>query len=296
MIFVQNPVQVADYSPGSVYGPRLLPNFELVWLLRGSAQLCTEILDADGQHRGTESQLLRPGTVALSRQGNRDCYRWDTAGPSRHAYVHFELLDAGHLGTPASWPSVRTLADAPVLEGLCDYLLELAGQPSAQSKRRSDQIVQLVLDLFVSGPHRSDREEVPAPVGRMSEYVARLWATDGQRQVPVSDLAASAHVSIGYLHRTFKHAYGCGPSRALELIRLSQAATALQRSNDTISEIAARSGFCNPYHFSRRFHQTYGAPPKAFRCRQPLTDPLWPVRDAQLLAVARMLLRASDEL
>lgn len=295
-IFVRNPVQVADYLPGSTYGPRLLPNYELVWLLRGSAELHTELLDREGRRRATESHLLRPGTVALSRQGNRDCYQWDTSCTSRHAYVHFELLDPGHLGRSEDWPSVQTLADVPVLGGLCDYLLELASQRSERSKRRSDQIVQLVLDLFVSGPHPSDRDELPDVVRRMGDYVARQWIREGQQLIPVTELAAAAHVSVGYLHRTFKRLYGCGPSRALELIRLSQGATALQRSNATITEIASRCGYSNPYHFSRRFHQTYGAPPNAFRRGQSLTDPLWPVRDAQLVALGRHLLRSLDGL
>ncbi|MDN5726867.1 MAG: helix-turn-helix transcriptional regulator, partial [Propionibacteriales bacterium] len=125
---------------------------------------------------------------------------------------------------------------------------------------------------------------------------AACWATAGVSRVPVAELARAAHVSAGHLHRTFRQAFGCGPARALELVRLARAATALQRSNTTISDVAAAHGFANPYHFSRRFAHTYGSPPHAFRTREPLTDPMWPLRETQLLAVAAPLLSQVNDL
>ena len=125
-------------------------------------------------------------------------------------------------------------------------------------------------------------------------HVWSVWRAEGLRIVPTEELAAAANVSTGHLHHLFRTRYRCGPARALELIRLAQAAAALQRSNASVSEVAGTCGFANPYHFSRRFARTYGSPPGRFRQVEQLTDSLWPVREAGLLPLAKVLLRHGE--
>lgn len=58
---------LAYYAPGASYGPRTLTDFELVWLLTGSAQW----------HGGPERArlLLRPGDLLLIPPGTCDEFR-----------------------------------------------------------------------------------------------------------------------------------------------------------------------------------------------------------------------------
>ncbi|HET6742123.1 MAG TPA: helix-turn-helix domain-containing protein [Kribbella sp.] len=291
-ISVNSVVQVADYAPGATYGPRWLPNFELLWLLHGSALWRTEVYDDAGVHQVTVEEELRPGTVALARRGNRDAYIWDCDHWSRHAYVHFQIEDFGGLGTPSSWPSVRSRSDPGLLDELCTYLLDLAGVPESVPGH-SDRLVATMLEVFVGAPVGPSREEMPDGVRRMVDHVATVWARRGPRIISVPELAAAANLSAGHLHRLFRERYGCGPAYALDLIRLARAATALLRTNATIAEIASDGGYSNPYHFSRRFSLAYGEPPGTFRRRRQLSDPLAPVREAGLLPVTRRLLEAA---
>src|SRR5690348_16549481 len=58
---------MVDYPPGATYGPRTLTDFELVWLLRGSARWRC--------HSPDSHQLdLEPGSLLLARPGMRDSY------------------------------------------------------------------------------------------------------------------------------------------------------------------------------------------------------------------------------
>lgn len=285
-------VQIADYAPGSRYGPRWLPNFELLWILHGSALWRTELYDDAGVRQATVEHELRPGTVALARRGNRDAYIWDCDHRSRHAYVHFQIDDFGGLGAPSSWPAVRSMSDPGLLEELCTYLLDLTGEPSPV-RGHSDRLVATMLEVFVSAPAGPSRAEMPEPVRRLVDHVATVWARSGPRIVSVPELAAAANLSAGHLHRLFRERYGCGPAYALDLIRLARAATALLRTNATIGEIAFDCGYSNPYHFSRRFTLAYSDPPGTFRRRRQLSDPLAPVREAGLLPLARRLLEAA---
>jgi len=293
VIRVNSLVQVADYAPGATYGPRRLVNFELLWILHGSALWRTDVYDDNGVWQATVEEELRSGSVALSRRGDRDAYIWDCDRSSRHAYVHFDIDDVGSLGDPSSWPSVRSMSDPALLEELCGYLLDLAGDQSPSARGHSDRLVATLLEVFLSAPAGRSGAELPDGVRQVVDHVAAAWSRRGPRIIPVPELAAAAHLSTGHLHRIFRNSFGCGPAYALDLIRVAWAATALLRTNATIAEIAAEFGYSNPFHFSRRFSLVYGEPPGIFRRRRQLSDPLSPVREAGLLPLARRLFDAT---
>ena len=235
---------------------------------------------------------LRPGTLLLAPSGATDSFRWDAEHPTRHAFAHLRVDDLGPLPDPSGWPLTRDLTAFPVLDGLCRYLVDLAVQPEAVAWRRSDQLLALLLDLFVRGPlTAAAAPAVPPLVAAAVETARRIWRTEGVRLVEVDELARAANVSVGHLHRTFRRHHGCGPARALELVRLSRAAVMVQRSNASLTEVAAATGFANAYHLSRRFRAAYGVPPGTYRRTRPDADPLEPVRDAGLVVVATMLAR-----
>jgi len=279
-------VQVVDYAPAATFGPRRLRDYEFVWVLRGSASWTVD----DGTDRAPKSARLVPGTLALSRLGTVDSYHWAADRKSTHAWVHFDLADPASLPDPASWPTTRSLVDNPVLSGLCDYLVDLGTRPSAAARRRTDELVALLLDLFVTGPLADDGPVLPPHVDAAVSHVRVRWENDGLCIVDVADLAAAARVSAGHLFRTFRSAYGCGPARALELVRLSRAAVALQRSNAPLAEVARHTGFANAYHLSRRFALTYGVPPGAYRRDRAGEDPYAPLGSAGLRHLARVLM------
>ena len=282
-------VQVVDYQPGSSFGPRELHDFEFLWLLQGSAVWTVHRGCATRAARPDRPVTLRPGTLLLAPAGALDSFRWDADVVSRHAWAHFRVADPGPLPDPAGWPVVRDLAGAPVLAGLCRYLEDLGAQPSEAARARSDQLLALLLDLFVRGPFDETADPVPELVAVAVEAVRRTWAADGVRLVEVDELAAAACVSAGHLFRVFRQHFGCGPARVLELVRLSRAAVLLQRSNASLAEVADATGFANAYHLSRRFRAAYGVPPGAYRRRHATDDPVAPLRAAGLLPLARVL-------
>lgn len=280
-------VQLADYRPGDSFGPRRLHDHEFVWLVRGSAVWTVTDAEVTTEHR------LTPGQVALARSGTVDSYQWDQRRPSTHAYVHFSLDRPAGLPPPADWPAVHGWAGQPLLEGLCRYLVELSGLDSPAARSRTDELLGLLLDVFVTGPLPDRQAALPPALAALADHVQSRWSADlaGPAALDITELSAAAHVSPGHLFRLFREAYGCGPARALELVRLASAATSLQRSNATIAEVARACGFANPYHFSRRFSSAYGSPPGAYRRLGAGPDAWAPVRAAGLLPLAHAILR-----
>jgi AraC family transcriptional regulator len=282
-------VQLVDYPPGSRFGPRTLEDYEFLWILAGSAVWTLHHREPAATLRASAPVTLRPGMLLLAPAGAVDSFTWDPERSTRHAWAHFRVQDDGPLPAPDTWPLVRSMSAAPVLDGLCSYLIGLGSQPSPASRQRSDQLLSLLLDLFVRGPLEEHVPTEPTAVIAAARAASAIWAAEGVRLVEVHELAAAAHVSPGHLYRVFRQRYGCGPARALELIRLSRAAVMVQRSNASLAEVAAGSGFANAYHLSRRFREAYGTPPSTYRRSQPSTDPMAPVLSAGLQPFARLL-------
>lgn len=282
--------QIADYPSGAAFGPRRVPDFELIWLLRGSAVWSRQDLDADGRLGSQQQVQLQPGLLALARRGSLDHFSWDPDQPSRHAFIHFSVLDPGSLVQAQPWAAVRDLGELPVLAGLCGYLLDLSGLGPEAAWERTDHVIGLIVDIMIAGPGPNRVDQWPPTLIDMIDFVRLSWTQDGMRIIEVGELATAAHVSPGQVHRLMRARFAMGPRHALELIRLARAAISLQRSNAPLTAIARDTGFTNPYHFSRRFSAAYGCPPGAFRRQTELGDPLGPIRRARLSALAQRLL------
>jgi AraC family transcriptional regulator len=275
---------VAVYPPGATFGPRRLPDFEFVWLLQGTAEWrCGHI-----------SISLRPGSLLLARPGMVDSIVWDPTRGTRHAYLHFRVdSEPPWLPDLPFWPLVRALPDGDPLRPLLRYLLDLGEDPSRDHRRSVQEVLRLLLTLFVLGPLPDPGgEPLPPHLGTLLEYVRHAWSPPAPtRPLSLRELAGGACVSAGYLSRVFRRHYGTGPVAAFELLRLARAATLLARSNLSVAEVARDCGFANPYHFSRRFHRTYGQPPGRYRHATTRVEPNEPLARAGLLALSDRIWR-----
>ena len=269
---------VAVYPPGATFGPRRLPDFEFVWLLQGTAEWRYD----------QGSIALTPNALLLGRPGIQDAFLWDRRRPTRHAYLHFKLDgELPELPDPARWPLVRILPDDDPLRPLLRYLLALGEDRTGRHHQTVQEVLRLLLTLFVAGP-LPDRDRQPSPphLDVLLDYVRRAWSPPAPtRRLSLDELAAGACVSAGYLSRLFRHHYGIGPVAAFELLRLARAATLLTRSNLSVAAVADDCGFANPYHFSRRFRRAYGQPPGRYRRLAGRQEPTEPLEQAGLAAV-----------
>ena len=268
---------VAHYPPGATWGPRVLTDFELVWILSGSAVWTVQ--PPGGERRDV---LLAPGSLALSRPGVVESYTWDPLRHSAHAFVHLEIDDPALLAPLDTWPLTCSLKAHPVLAGLCDHLVALAPLHGSRADLRTRELLALLVDLVVTGPLPTRGSAIHAPVVAAAlDAVRAHWAAHGLTILSVGEVATAVGVSAGHLGREFHARFHIGIAGALELVRLGSAAVTLQRTNLTLDQVGRAAGYADAYHFSRRFSRAYGMPPGRFR-RQPDGDPMGPVERAGL--------------
>ncbi|MER5795706.1 AraC family transcriptional regulator [Streptomyces sp. NPDC001980] len=269
---------VADYPPGSVFGPRDAGSYEFVWLLHGSAYwVCGDL-----------TVPLGPSTLLLVRPGMRDTFHWDAHRPTRHAYTHFRLPTAPGDTEPTDdtgWPVVRDLTGrGDPMATLCQYLLTLGATRPPGWERHAEETLRLLLFTFVHGTGPSPTA-LPEPLLAMMTAVRRHWSDGVARPLPLERLAQAAGVSESTLSRICRRHLGVSPVAGLERLRLARAEPLLWLSNLSLRAIAVRCGFPDAYHFSRRFRAVYGMSPSAFRKVPPESAPPSPVTDGALSAL-----------
>ncbi|HVX46486.1 MAG TPA: helix-turn-helix transcriptional regulator [Mycobacteriales bacterium] len=240
------------YPPGATFGPRTLADFELVWLLRGSARWSC----------GPTVRELVPGSLLFLRPGMRDEFAWDPVRTTEHAYVHFTMRHAG-----ADWPLLRQLTADDPSAGLFRYLLWLVSAAPAHWEVRANETLGLLLAVHGTGPlpGGDDLSPLPPAIEAVAAALRDSWAAGPTDPWTLPELAAAGSVSTVHLSRLFRQRFGIGPVAAVELLRLSRAETLLARSNLPVATVGEQCGFGDPYHFSRRFRAVYGVAPRDFR-------------------------------
>ena len=256
----------AIYPPGATFGPRVLGDWEFVWMIEG-----------DALYRCDEKEIEVPaGAILLSRPGSRDFFRWDTKIRTRHAYAHFRVLQLPSRWPAISrWPQLRVLPEGDALRPLFSRLLQRAA--STRSDHFASQecrfILSQMLTVFVGGA--TSNENAASPQARevfWPDAVKRAWhiiatraAAGNHDDFSLPILARESLTTPEHLCRAFRAATGFSPMQAWRLARLDRALVLLARSNFSVGEIAHLCGFASAFHFSRCFGETFGKSPRALR-------------------------------
>ncbi len=250
---------VATYPPGASFGPRLLRDYEFVWMM-----------DGDAEYRHGDTIATAPAdSLVLCRPGATDFFQWDRHRRTGHGYFHFQINAFPEDWPPLpQWPLVRQLPPEDVLRPLFRHLLTWQGHENAGQCRL---IIATILSVFVSGNLGTgsvERNMWPEAVEKACDFLFRSLQADPARPLSLTQLADAACVTPEHLCRLFKASVGHSPSETVRLARLDYAAGLLLRSNYSVGEIADLCGFASPFHFSRRFKDAYGQSPREMRRQQ----------------------------
>ena len=97
------------------------------------------------------------------------------------------------------------------------------------------------------------------------ERASRLLLGDLGDNHPVSELASLCGLSRSHFAKAFKVSMGTPPHRWLLRQRVHCAAEMLERTDESISVIAASCGFADQSHLTRIFHAMVGSSPADWR-------------------------------
>lgn len=255
--------QVATYPAGATFGPRVLRDYELVWMIEG-----------DAEYRKEDNVFAAPqGSVVLCQRNTRDFFRWDPRRRTRHGWFHFHLR--GDLpvewDAPDTWATVRVpSSEADLLPALFRRLIAGGpGQAGVPIPTTSQLLAMSLLADFIVGGGTGgtgvENPQYPPPLAQAMQHIAVHLEENPAAPLPLPEIARAAFVSSEHLCRLFKTHTGHTPAETVRLMRLDRAAVLLARSNYSVGEIAALCGFPSQFHFARRFKETFGQTPSDLR-------------------------------
>jgi len=97
------------------------------------------------------------------------------------------------------------------------------------------------------------------------ETILRVIAEAGRIPVTPADLARELHYNPDYFSRLFRETYGIPARSWIVRQRMLKAATLLEETSQTISQIAESVGYTDIFLFSRQFKNIMGVSPTKYR-------------------------------
>lgn len=211
--------------------------------------------------------VTRPGSVLCVRPSTLTRHDWGDAR-SVQVFVAF-YADAFPRPWPApeTWPAARDLDAGHVYFSLFRSLLGF-DLNDASARVCAVPLVELMLRVFVSGAGSHEGQltvVLPEAVERAMKLIRAHVRRSPDEPLRLQPLAKGVHVTPQHLCRLFKESLGLGPIECAQALRLEMATTLIERTEQSLAEIAERFGFSSQFHFSKAFKQSYGMSPNAYR-------------------------------
>ena len=137
--------------------------------------------------------------------------------------------------------------------------------PSGQSERALVHARPRLGTLTRVGPPSTRQNSGYGLPARMLRRVEEYIDAHLDSPLGIAELAGSLKMSESHFARCFRQSTGFAPHSYVMRRRLMRAQKLLVETDRALVDIAQATGFADQSHFSRRFHELAGLPPKAFR-------------------------------
>ena len=111
----------------------------------------------------------------------------------------------------------------------------------------------------------SDGEEEGRPTSTLAERVEEIVLSREGKPVSIAEIASALGYSVGYVSDAFRTVTGQPLKQYIDQQRANVAARLLTYSGRSVTEIADRLGFPDPFTFSKFCTRTLGRSPTAYR-------------------------------
>jgi AraC family transcriptional regulator len=215
--------------------------------------------------------LLYPGALMLGNPGA--CYQCGHEHGTGDRCASLQVSADYFAEIAASIAGASSFRFGAAILPAASATLPLISQMAARLERADPMEGEIAIARLVETVVALDAGETPRPVapsgrdGRRISAVLRHIEEHAHEPVALDELAATAAMSKYHFLRVFQRIAGMTPYQFLLNCRMRRAATRLRASSEPISRIAFAAGFGDLSTFNRRFRETFGLSPKAFRTR-----------------------------
>jgi AraC-like DNA-binding protein len=244
------------YANGGSFGPRIQNDFQLVVIHRGSLslKLDREVIDVPENH----GILLAPGHSEhfFFAQDRDTQHSWIAVAPD--ALSHEMRAELAAFRGP-----IPFLGQMATLLGIAKKnISRFSERESLQNGFYQGLAISILCD-FASAVSAGRQAATASDVviGQMERFLDDTYT----HPLSLKEIARAVGVSKQHLLKACRTAGKPTPMRRLSAKRLEMAADLLLHTGFSIAEIADQCGFANAFHFSRKFKESFGRSPLAWR-------------------------------
>ncbi|MFA5687928.1 MAG: AraC family transcriptional regulator [Kiritimatiellales bacterium] len=206
---------------------------------------------------------LRPGAIYFYGSHTPHCIETDSSAPMIKHFVDFSgsgltalVKRTGLYKTPIYTTNilrVRTLFNMLLKTGV------------TESRHRDELCVLLLKQLLLYADETAMPQQEAFSQARQTFQQCRLYIEQNfQTLTGIEQIATACHIDKAYLCRLFKRYADETPLQFLTRLKMNRAAALLLRPEVLIKQVAEKSGYSDPCHFSRVFKRIYDIPPETF--------------------------------
>lgn len=259
---VRPDVNVANYfspTPGTVWGPRRIPDFELILAVSGRCRYSEE---SDGWR---ESVVEAGQVLSIPPETDHIFKIGEEPGTHTISCLHLEpvkgrrWIEGGYRLEPPP-----LLTDVGGDFAVHELFARAAETFSGVSKHRACILEKIAAELWLRLAEYWEGGHVPRPSPLFKAMKAYL---DGNltRKLSRRDLAREFKITPEHVNAVFKRELGVSPTQYVHRSRVYLACRCLREEGLGVKETAGRVGFEDEFHFSKVFKKVTGQSPNAFR-------------------------------
>lgn len=107
-------------------------------------------------------------------------------------------------------------------------------------------------------------DDLPEPYKEMSPVVQHI-NDNFNKDIQITTLAEIANLSVSQFDRRFKKVFGISPLKYITKTRIDAACIAIEKTHQTLTEIALNTGFNDHSYFTKVFIKLIGKTPSQYR-------------------------------
>lgn len=229
---------------------RYFQYYALTHMYDGSGCLWFEKDDSRQNISAGDCLMVTPGTVHRYGGANDEKFIEDSinfCGPVADMLCNSGIIANG----------IYSLGRVRRLKLIIDFFSD----PSVDSQICANiELQKLLVELYLNKKNRSGSEHplLEDLLNEIRNHPRKWWS--------VEEMAEICNLSVDQMRRIFFQRTGVTPKLYVDRIKLNSAAGLLLAGETSIAEIASLFGYKDQYHFSRRFKEIMGMPPRDYRC------------------------------
>lgn len=165
-----------------------------------------------------------------------------------------------------SFPIIRVIGKNLIeLETLIDLMLsEFQGKKSGYMTVLESYAKVLLIKIFRASQKR-DRINVYKNMKKIAPDVLEYIKENHNKKITLTELARKSFYNPSYFSKRFKECYGMSVTEYINDIRIKEAISCIQSTNDTIESICYHVGFSDKKQFYKHFKLATGMTPEVYR-------------------------------